>query len=290
MARGRMLATTIATDKALNSISTEAELLYLKTVPHLDRDGLIVGDNDLLFAKIAPRRPSLIDHIESAVCEWVEAGLVTRYEWKDGQALYFHGFRKNNRITYSREAPSTYPPPPGYVRTDAGLMPAADTSTSSFGRDLLTTNSRSSHDQNTLNGEESNGEERRGEVATSSPAWSAFTKARGVNLSRMDSEQVQELEDLYGSEAVAQAVEYCNAHKNKAWLGLNYIIATLRGWQGDGTLGMHTIPSSGNNGSQAAPEPAFTRDNIVTGQREVWQSIAGMDTKLKEFPIPEAGS
>jgi hypothetical protein len=124
MARGRMVSTTIATDKALNSLSLEAELLYLKAVPHLDRDGLIVGDDDLLIAKIAPRRQrELFDLMEPAICEWIEAGLVLRYDSKDSQVLYFQGFAKNNKIRYDQEGPSNFPPPPGFTRTESGLEP-----------------------------------------------------------------------------------------------------------------------------------------------------------------------
>lgn len=125
MARGRMVSTTIATDKALNSLSIEAELLYLKAIPHLDRDGLIAGDDDVLIAKIAPRRQrELFDRMEAAICEWIDAGLVLRYDSKDGQVLFFQGFAKNNKLRYEQEGPSNFPPPPGYTRTATGLEPA----------------------------------------------------------------------------------------------------------------------------------------------------------------------
>jgi hypothetical protein len=44
MARGRFLSESVATDARLNGLSVEAELVYLMTIPHLDRDGLIEGD------------------------------------------------------------------------------------------------------------------------------------------------------------------------------------------------------------------------------------------------------
>ena len=56
MARGRMLSIDVAGDPHLNRLSLEAHLLYVQTIPHLDRDGLVSGHPLLLWAKrgIAP--------------------------------------------------------------------------------------------------------------------------------------------------------------------------------------------------------------------------------------------
>jgi len=119
MARGRMLSTTIAGDQRLNSLSIEAEYLFLKAVPHLDRDGLIYGKANLLWAKACPERMELLPRIDALVTEWVQKSLVLRYETADGPVLYFYGFRKNQTgIRYDREAASIFAPPPGYIRKD----------------------------------------------------------------------------------------------------------------------------------------------------------------------------
>lgn len=119
MARGRMLSTTIAGDQRLNSLSVEAEYLFLKTIPHLDRDGLIYGKANLLWAKACPERMELLPRIDALVAEWVKRSLVLRYDTADGPVLYFYGFRKNQTgIRYDREAASIFAPPPGYIRKD----------------------------------------------------------------------------------------------------------------------------------------------------------------------------
>lgn len=119
MARGRMLSTTIAGDQRLNSLSIEAEYLFLKTIPHLDRDGLIYGKANLLWAKACPERMELLPHIDGLVTEWVQKSLVLRYDTADGPVLYFYGFRKNQTgIRYDREGASIFAPPPGYIRKD----------------------------------------------------------------------------------------------------------------------------------------------------------------------------
>ena len=48
--------------------------------------------------------------------------LVIRYQTSVGMVLFFTGFAKQQKLQYDREAPSQYPPPPGYLRTAKGLM------------------------------------------------------------------------------------------------------------------------------------------------------------------------
>ena len=125
MARGRMVSTTIATDIEFNSISLESQLLFLRTIPHLDRDGLIFGEPFALWAKVASmtghelmlKSPELIN-------EWVNAGLVIRYNCKVGAVLFFTGFAANQTgMRYDREAESAFPPPPGWKRIANGIVP-----------------------------------------------------------------------------------------------------------------------------------------------------------------------
>lgn len=123
MARGRFISESVAKDMRLNSLSIEAELVYLMTIPHLDRDGLIEGDTDLLFGTVCPKRRQFQDLMEYYIGEWVGVGLVTRYESSEGPVLWFRGFAKNQAgLRYDRESPSIFPPPPGYKRTKTGIV------------------------------------------------------------------------------------------------------------------------------------------------------------------------
>lgn len=127
MARGRMINQSIATDKRLNSLSVDAELVYLMTIPHLDRDGLILGEPNMLASQVCPRRPELRPYMDSIINEWVTLGLVLRYEGKEDPILFFVGFAKNQGgLRYDRETPSQFPPPPGYKRTNDGLEPVTE--------------------------------------------------------------------------------------------------------------------------------------------------------------------
>ena len=124
MARGRFVATTIATDERLANLSLDAEYLYLKTIPHLDRDGLIDGRTRYVWATVAPFRSELLDRCGALIQEWLDVGLVVRYEGARTPVLWFCGFAKNQiGLRYDRDAASVFPPPPGYVRSGEGLLP-----------------------------------------------------------------------------------------------------------------------------------------------------------------------
>lgn len=122
MARGRFLSESVAKDIRLNSMSVEAELVYLMTIPHLDRDGLIEGDTEILYGTVCPKRRQFIDRMGEFVQEWVHVGLVVYYETSEGPILWFRGFAKNQLgLRYERETESRFPPPPGYERGKDGL-------------------------------------------------------------------------------------------------------------------------------------------------------------------------
>lgn len=127
MAQGRFTSRTIAIDPKLALLSETAELLYLKAIPHLDRDGLCTGDPHGLLGMISPLRFSQLQgKIAGCIDEWVARELVVRYQTQIGLVLLFTGFAKQQKLQYEREAPSQYAPPPGYLRTAKGLMKATE--------------------------------------------------------------------------------------------------------------------------------------------------------------------
>lgn len=127
MATARMLSTTIAIDAQLARLSERAEWMYLKCIPHLDRDGMITGEPMGLLGIVSPMRFSEV-HAAMAglVEEWVQVGLVLRFVSSVGPVLFFKGFLKQQSLKYSRERPSQFPCPPGYMRTAEGLKAASE--------------------------------------------------------------------------------------------------------------------------------------------------------------------
>lgn len=73
MARGRMLATTIADDKRFNALPVDAALVYLMAIPQLDRDGLILGEPVLLWGQVCRRRNDLMPHMADIIAAWVSS-------------------------------------------------------------------------------------------------------------------------------------------------------------------------------------------------------------------------
>ena len=123
MARGRFISESVAKDLRLNSLSVEAELVYLMTIPHLDRDGLIEGDTEVVYGTVCPKRRIFIDRIGEFIREWVQVGLVTMYDSDEGSVLWFRGFTKNQvGLRYDRETPSKFPPPPGHTFGPGGII------------------------------------------------------------------------------------------------------------------------------------------------------------------------
>jgi hypothetical protein len=119
-----MVSTDASIDPELNSTTLASMTLYLLTIPHLDRDGLIDANPVRLAAQAAPLRPELRDCAGLLINEWVEVGLVQRYPGSRNQfVLFFKGFRKHNRFEYRKDRPSELPPPPGWTRTEFGLVP-----------------------------------------------------------------------------------------------------------------------------------------------------------------------
>lgn len=123
MARGRMINQTIDYDAEFNALSIDAQLMYLRTLAFLDRDGLIFGHPRALLAKVAPLLDFTQGQIQDIIDQWVDMGLVIRYRAKIGDVLFFKGFAKNQSgMHYDRESPSRFDPPPGWAHGPKGIV------------------------------------------------------------------------------------------------------------------------------------------------------------------------
>lgn len=123
MARGRMINQTIDYDPEFNALSIEAQLMYMRALAFLDRDGLIMGHPRGLLSKVAPLMESMQPLMPGIINEWVDQGLVIRYTVKIGDILFFKGFGKNQSgMHYDRESPSRFDPPPGWTYGPKGLV------------------------------------------------------------------------------------------------------------------------------------------------------------------------
>ena len=65
-----------------------------------------------------------MDFMQDAILQWNVTGLAVHYETSEGHALHFPNFAKNQAgMRYNREGASKIAPPPGFVRTESGLIP-----------------------------------------------------------------------------------------------------------------------------------------------------------------------
>lgn len=125
MARGRMLPTDIANNAELTLLEPDALAAWLLTIPHFDRDGLIIGNPIQLRGLVCPMIISLHDRFAHYVDQWVDANLAVRYSIGGGLRVLFNPhFRIDNAyMEYTKERPSRFPPPPGWTRHKLGLIP-----------------------------------------------------------------------------------------------------------------------------------------------------------------------
>jgi hypothetical protein len=90
MARGRMINTTVAEDEVFNAMSIDAQFIFMRTLPHLDRDGLITGNTTLLHSKVAPLLSEYSTKMTVIIDEWISNDFVLKYQDGKKDVLFFH--------------------------------------------------------------------------------------------------------------------------------------------------------------------------------------------------------
>ena len=116
MAAGRFLSKTIAQSEQLGRVSLEADYLFMRCIPHLDREGRMPGHPELVRALVCPLRAELtVPRVAQALEELAQVGLVIRYDAGEArQCLAFPGFARHQQgLRKDREAPSRFPAPEG---------------------------------------------------------------------------------------------------------------------------------------------------------------------------------
>ena len=132
MARGRLLNKKISLSSRVNELPLPARILYTWMVPHLDVEGRMTGNPELIGQTVIP----LTNYTPVKIDEWLDMmqgqrddatgqGLIERYEVNGNQYLYMPGFdgeqsqrafEKGRRPAWKeREAPSEVPPPPSFT-------------------------------------------------------------------------------------------------------------------------------------------------------------------------------
>ena len=111
MAQGRFVSRAIAHNRQLASVSLLADHLFTKCIPHLDVEGRMTGDPELVKIVAVPLRDEITHAmVPELLAELVSAELVIWYEAGGKQILEFPGFPDNQPgLRKDREAPSKLP-------------------------------------------------------------------------------------------------------------------------------------------------------------------------------------
>jgi hypothetical protein len=134
MPDGRFLSKRIAWSDQVNGVSLEADYLFMRMIPHLDREGRVSGSAKAIKAMTCPLRDEMTsEKVESALCELADAGLIVRYTADDGtECVSFPGFLSHQRgARLDREAPSRVPSPPATPRSKSATSRRRSASTRS---------------------------------------------------------------------------------------------------------------------------------------------------------------
>lgn len=113
MPDGRFLSKSVANDWALNQVSLEADYLFARCVPHLDREGRMAGTPQEVKGTAVPLRDEMtVEVVEKCLGELSAAGLVQWYSVDSRPLLQFPGFHKHQKgLRKEREAASRFPSP-----------------------------------------------------------------------------------------------------------------------------------------------------------------------------------
>jgi hypothetical protein len=164
-----MLNRTISVDAEVAELTNElgglAGLLYTWTIAHLDRDGRITGNPDVLRAQVAPMLSGITPELVRSVLATADRLELIKVYTAEGKTwVVYPKFKRNQQgMRYDREATSTIPPPtdtaPDWLRSDSGGL--------------------------RLNGMEWNGKEEKGKEATPRPIDPSATVTVGDILAQI---------------------------------------------------------------------------------------------------------
>lgn len=130
MAEGRMLKKQISQSRRLAELKTDsARLLYTWIIPHLDVEGRINADPDIIKGIVVPRISGITPGvIRECLLDMHRVGVITLYNVDGDTYLELRKFADHQSIRKDRESPSTIPSPtagiPVQVQDNSGSTPA----------------------------------------------------------------------------------------------------------------------------------------------------------------------
>ena len=217
MARGRFISKAIATDRAVNNLSSDTcRLAFTWLITIADREGRAVGEPELLKAALFPRRSDITpEQIEVFISEWMTAKFIIWYYGEDGDRyIQFVNFEKHQSgLRKDREAASEIEAPDN-CRTVDGLTP----------------------EEIGLRLSKDKGKGKEEGVTGGDNDFSILSKAYGSNIGVLSSDLSDMLQDdlnEYGVEMCVEAIREAVRNNVRKWA---YVQGILKRWKVDGKI------------------------------------------------------
>jgi len=125
MAEGRMLKKRISKSRKFAELKNDkSKILYLMMLPHLDVEGRLEAEPDIIKADIIPLFKWPVKTIKNCLLELSKVGLIVLYKVDGEQYLEFTNFDKFQILRKDRESGSKIPVPgqlPEYSRSTPAL-------------------------------------------------------------------------------------------------------------------------------------------------------------------------
>lgn len=124
MAEGRMLKKRIAKSKKIAALKTDsARFLYLAIYPHVDIEGRIEADIEIIRGDCIPRLRWTNKKIDNCLEDLDRIGLIVLYEIEGHKYLEITRFSDFQTLRKDREAESEIPPPPAELQRNSSGTP-----------------------------------------------------------------------------------------------------------------------------------------------------------------------
>ena len=123
MPKGRMLNKKISYDPRVGELSIHATLIFTWIIPHLDCEGRIYADPNVIKGVVVPYKKTLTMVVIQKALEELHASGLVRIYGDDYKYLQCNGFFLNQTINKSREAPSEIPSEADLLQSKSGVTP-----------------------------------------------------------------------------------------------------------------------------------------------------------------------
>ena len=126
MARGRFLSKSVSTSETLHRLPDDTcRLVATWIIPHLDKNGVMYGDPELVRSTVVPWRTEIsMKQMRRHIKAMVDVGYAHQWECSGRTWLWFPAFEGEQQGLRPEREKTRWPSPPDACRIAAGFLPA----------------------------------------------------------------------------------------------------------------------------------------------------------------------